>query len=146
MWAGGAQYALFNKLFPRILPGLTARNPHVKSALSAAVLDNFVHIPVFYLPVFYTVQQVALHPERPPMENVREASRLHRENIFWDQVRNVTIMMPVQIANFKLNPPHLRVPTVLLAGVVWVVALSVTRGDVDEGDEGSATLDARAAH
>ena len=39
------------------------------------------------------------------------------------------LFVPVQLFNFTYCPPHLRVPLVVGAGVVWISALSVMHGD-----------------
>jgi len=138
-YAGAAQYMIFNRIFPRILPGLSAsRHGRSKGAIAAAaLLDNFVHVPLLYMPAFYVAQQTAAHPEKSVLERLESARKEHRQNLYEDLVMQGSIMLPVQLANFAFNPPHLRVPTVVLAGVVWVTALSYMRG---EGPEITTTV------
>ena len=50
-----------------------------------------------------------------------------RAHIFDDAALQAAIFMPVQMFNFRFNPPHLRVPTLVVAGVVWISALSLLR-------------------
>ena len=57
LYVGAAQHAIFNHLFPRLLPGLAKRS--LSSVGAASLLDNFVHIPFVYLPVFYCIREVA---------------------------------------------------------------------------------------
>ena len=42
------------------------------------------------------------------------------------------IFVPVQMLNYRYSPPHLRVPVVLAAGMVFVSLLSFFRGKTEQ--------------
>ena len=76
--------------------------------------------------------------DRPPNIPARETDRdeLRAEpsaadtSQVGDTIRSTAIFGPVQTLNFWLSPPHLRVPVVVTAAVLWTSILSFTRGDV----------------
>lgn len=149
-YVGAAQHVLFNAVFPRLLPGLTQQTRI--GVLGAVVLDNFVHsetkkallmshahpyshasmwpcpVPFFYLPTFYCIRELA-HSDGPASSAIATGLRFHREHLVEDVQLQAAIFVPVQLANFGYNPPHLRVPAVVAAGAVWISALSYRRGD-----------------
>ena len=127
LYVGAAQHALFNHLFPRLLPGLAKRS--LSSVVAASLLDNFVHMPFAYLPVFYCIREVAHSDTSSLPQAVSDGLGFYREHFAEDVGLQALIFMPVQMANFRFNPPHLRVPTVVAAGVVWISLLSLLRGD-----------------
>ena len=133
-WIGAGQYFLFNRLFPYWLPGLVAART-LPAAAGAAFLDAGVHMPFLYLPVFYTLREFALKPELTLGGSVRAGMRFYREHVWTDAPLQFCIIYPTQLLNFKLNPPHLRVPTAVLAGAVWVSCLSFLRGNRSREDE-----------
>ena len=47
LWIGGAQYYIFNKLIPRLVPAINAPNPTFATALKAGAWDWAVHMPLF---------------------------------------------------------------------------------------------------
>ena len=47
-YVSAVQYFAFNRLFPWLLPGLNG-GARWRSVFGAVALDNFVHIPFFYL-------------------------------------------------------------------------------------------------
>lgn len=153
VWVGGVQFALFNRLFPALLPGLAHQSRSVcapgasriiarlcalgrrstlrAQAVAAAVaVDNCVHIPLFYLPAFYSMREFSIPSERElsPSEVIGRGLRSWQQNLRGDLSVQACIFVPVQVLNFGLNPPHLRVPTTVAAGAVWVSALSFLRG------------------
>jgi hypothetical protein len=131
-YVGAAQYMVFNRIFPRLLPSLNGAM-RWRGVLGAVALDNFVHIPFFYLPTFYCMREFANgEAGRSPREVLQAGLRWHREHFFGDVSLQACIFVPVQLMNFGFNPPHLRVPTVVAAGVVWISALSLLRGNHDE--------------
>ena len=95
-------------------------------------------VPFFYLPTFYCIRELA-QAGRSVADAIDTGLRFHRAHIIEDVKLQAAIFIPVQAANFRLNPPHLRVPTTVLAGVVWISCLSFLRGDrskdIVEGQE-----------
>ena len=131
IYVGGVQYFIFNRIFPRLIPGLAAtRAERTKSAVATAVvLDNGVHIPFLYLPGFYCMREAAYSPpERPAAETIDAALQNYVANVKQDALMQAGVLVPVQIVNFAFMPPHMRVPLVVLGGAVWVSLLSFFRG------------------
>ena len=105
-----------------------------KAVAAAVVLDNCVHIPLLYLPIFYCMREAAM-PAAPQPSAAAAAPGVigrglesYRQNVWSDISVQACIFVPVQVLNFGLNPPHLRVPTTVAAGAVWISALSFLRG------------------
>ena len=49
-WMGLGQYGLYCQVFERMLPARTSTH-----ALGKMALDQFLHVPFLYFPIFYTV-------------------------------------------------------------------------------------------
>eukprot|EP00658_Telonema_sp_P-2_P024480 TRINITY_DN19838_c0_g1_i2.p1 TRINITY_DN19838_c0_g1~~TRINITY_DN19838_c0_g1_i2.p1 ORF type:complete len:207 (+),score=33.81 TRINITY_DN19838_c0_g1_i2:145-765(+) len=125
-YVGGAQYYVFNKLFPRLLgPGLA--NKQARSVAAAVLLDNLVHIPLVYLPCFYCMRQLAYTPDQPAMA-VQSGLESWQKNLTVDMSMQACVFVPIQTLNFSLNPAHLRVPTAVAGGAIWISILSFCRG------------------
>lgn len=60
-----------------------------------------------------------------------------RKNLWADMVIQWQIFIPVQVFNFTVNPPHLRIPFLATAGFAWVMVLSFLHGEKDESAEAS---------
>jgi len=134
-YVGGVQYAIFNKLFPKMLPALySATGPARcnKAVVAAVALDACVHMPFMYMPAFYVLREIAVRPELSLKESALKGLEHHRENFWQDATMQAAIFVPVQFFNFKYSPAHLRVPVVVTAGVLWMCVLSFARGDHDE--------------
>lgn len=105
LWIGGAQYYIFNKLIPRLVPAINAPNPTFATALKAGAWDWAVHMPLFCadrrrakrrpflarstrvdLPVFYCVREVATKPELGA-DAIPSGITCWRENILVDSVK-----------------------------------------------------------
>ena len=128
LYAGGAQFFFFNKLVPWVLPHLKhgwRRAPG--SVFLAASFDVFVHMPFLYLPVFYTMREVAYHPGSPDVV-LTDAFAHYRTGIRSDFATSLAIFGPVQLVNFGVSPAHLRVPILLTVGLLWTTILSVRHG------------------
>jgi len=151
LWIGGAQYYIFNRLIPRLVPAINAPNPTFATALKAGAWDWAVHMPFFYLPVFYCVREVATKPELGAdaipsgiacwrenilVDSVKRGGRVQKTFVLEPRRRSTMIFGPVQTLNFWLMPTHLRVPTVVTAAIVWTSLLSMSRGDRSKQGEG----------
>lgn len=127
-WVGAGQFFLFNRLYPRLFSNLLASNPDAKTVAAVTILDNFVHIPLLYLPIFYATREVAT-TTKPLRDTVEGAISCYKRNFIDDVLMQAGIFVPAQAFNFALNPPHLRVPFLVGVGVLWVSLLSFFRGD-----------------
>ena len=83
-----------------------------------------------YLPTFYCLRELSKPStaERTPSEVISLGIGSYCQNIWEDVKVQACIFVPVQVLNFGLNPPHMRVPTTVAAGAVWISALSFLRG------------------
>mmetsp|Transcript_22618 Transcript_22618/g.72791 ORF Transcript_22618/g.72791 Transcript_22618/m.72791 type:complete len:185 (-) Transcript_22618:148-702(-) len=120
-WVGGGQYVLFTKVYPRLFPGL----PGAWSVVGVTFVDNFLHIPLLYLPLFYATREFATTSKL----DLSTAARKWRRNLTEDVTLQAGIFVPAQAFNFFVNPPHLRVPFIVGVGVLWIGVLSYVRGD-----------------
>eukprot|EP00927_Polykrikos_kofoidii_P055257 TRINITY_DN49538_c0_g1_i1.p1 TRINITY_DN49538_c0_g1~~TRINITY_DN49538_c0_g1_i1.p1 ORF type:complete len:216 (-),score=30.78 TRINITY_DN49538_c0_g1_i1:33-626(-) len=133
-WVGCGQYFLFNKVFPFLVPGINGR-ARLLPIISVTMMDSFVHIPFLYLPIFYLFRAIAHEPLKGPQEVLEVAVLSWRTNLLSDVRMQCSIFAPVIAFNFAVNPPHLRVPFTVAAGILWVCVLSFSRGAQDEGEK-----------
>ena len=127
-WVGGGQYTLFNKVYPRLFPGLLLERRTLSSVAAATVVDNFVHIPFVYLPLFYATREMAFSSPTP-----FESARRNWQTNFWEDITyQAGLFVPAQTVNFFFNPPYLRVPFIVATGLLWVAILSHLRGEHED--------------
>ena len=129
VYVGAGQYYLFNRLFPAVASSLTAGVTAQTMVMTG--LDSLIHIPFFYLPTFYSVREVFYKYKRDNSsfyQLISSGLATWKNNLVQDFTMQATIFIPVQFYNFRYNPPHLRIPFIAAAGVVWVAVLSVVRG------------------
>ena len=56
---GAGQYIILNKIIPRIIPLLNKKpSPPLNALVKAITLDQFVHVPLIYFPIFYTFKEL----------------------------------------------------------------------------------------
>ena len=129
-YTGGGQYILFNKIFPKILPGGIQYGKVKKGLIGAIILDNFVHMPFIYMPTFYCMQQ---YPYSNDIKNaITNGLNNHKKCFLEDLTMQASIFIPFQAFNLSLNPPHLRVPTLCIGSMLWISTLSLYRGGQKE--------------
>ena len=58
-YSGAGQYMVFNRIFPMLLPGGKSFAKSRAGVLGAVLLDNFIHMPFVYLPIFYCMRELA---------------------------------------------------------------------------------------
>lgn len=127
-WLGAGQYFVFNKVVPRVVPAASGSNLRFPTAVLCGACDWAFHMPFLYLPVFYCVREVATRPELGA-DAIPSGFERYKANVWDDTLKSALIFGPVQTLNFWIQPPHLRVPTVVTAAVVWNAYLSYSRGD-----------------
>ena len=126
-YAGGAQYFILNRFLPWCLPLLSRGRHSPQAVLLATSFDVFLHMPLLYLPVFYSVREIAYRPG-PPGTVMTNAVQEYKKGFWSDASTSLTIFGPVQLLNFGLSPAHLRVPVLLTAGLLWTAILSARHG------------------
>lgn len=142
-YLGGIQYALYVPIFGRMFPNAGAfaaksvrqklKDSKGMFALGAQVfIDQCVHHPLLYFPVFYTIKEFVMKPE----PSVRNALNQYRTNFSEDIPALWKIWMPATILNFAFMPMWGRIPTVAATSMVWSCILSAMRGgDVAHSEE-----------
>lgn len=142
-YLGGVQYALYVPLFGRLFPNaasFTAKSLREKLRdkkgifdVSAQVfLDQFVHHPLLYFPVFYATKEYVMS-EKPTLSN---ALSHYRENMMEDLKALWKIWVPSTFINFAFMPMWGRIPWVAGTSFLWSMILSVMRGGaIAEGEE-----------
>lgn len=134
-YLGGVQYALYVPIFGRLFPNAAkfAAKPireKVKDtkgliALCGQVfLDQFVHHPLMYFPVFYGTRELVMSDKPDLMRCMKQ----YRENMAEDLVACWKIWVPSTFANFAFMPMWARIPWVAGTSLVWTCILSAMRG------------------
>mmetsp|Transcript_3130 Transcript_3130/g.11145 ORF Transcript_3130/g.11145 Transcript_3130/m.11145 type:complete len:237 (+) Transcript_3130:106-816(+) len=119
------QYWLYNKLFHRLCAPLKARYGYGVTVAAKVFLDQAIHHPFVYFPVFYSIKAAV---EGRDWEWVW--SKYTTE--FRESVKQLwMIWVPCQIVNFAVVPMHYRIPFVAAVSFVWTTVLSVMQGSFD---------------
>ena len=142
-YLGGVQYAIYVPLFGRLFPNAAsfAAKPirekikDVKglTALCGQVfLDQFVHHPLLYFPVFYGTREMVMSKEPDMMRMLRT----YRENMKEDLAALWKVWVPSTFINFAFMPMWARIPWVAGTSLLWTCILSAMRGgDVSHGED-----------
>lgn len=132
-YTGIIQHFIYNVVYSKIFgDGRSWRTVIMKVGL-----DNFIHVPFLYIPVYYTSQSVLKgnYPVAPPgadpfttLEVVvmacRDGLRKYREEAY-DVLRSYYMLWtPVQLTNFKVVPTELRIAFIASASFFWLIILS----------------------
>jgi len=95
-------------------------------------LDQFVHHPLLYFPVFYATKEYVMS-DKPTLSN---ALSHYRENMTEDLKALWKIWVPSTFINFAFMPMWGRIPWVAGTSFLWSMILSIMRGGaVGEGEE-----------
>lgn len=132
-YLGGVQYGLYVPVFSRLFPNaasyaakpLSAKLKDVtgtRNMLAQVGIDQFVHHPLMYFPVFYVLKEVVNGGS--PSAGLEKYSRNYQE----DLVALWKLWVPSTIINFTFMPMHLRIPWVATTSLLWTCILSVMRG------------------
>ena len=108
----------------------------IKAAIGMSCFDIFVHLPFSFFPQFYVFKQVIFADPWPQTKAAfwdcaESGLGIWRANFVEDLKTLLYIFTPVDLAMFSL-PQHLRVPFLSVAGLIFPVVLSWTRGERDE--------------
>lgn len=124
-YLGGFQYWLYNKKFVQWCGPITELVGHRGVAPVKTLMDQCIHHPFVYFPVFYSLKAMV---EGNPLS---DAFHKYRSELV-DNVKALwTIWIPAQLFNFAFVPRHLRIPYVAGVSFVWTVVLSVMQGRFD---------------
>jgi len=121
-YLGCCQHVIYNTLFNRLFT--TAQTATVAGKKVAA--DLFVHVPLIYLPFYYSFEQTAVFG-RTPLEGIRRlyVSTPEKPAEIISAMKNYAFIWPmVHFINFKLIPQELRISVVASVSFMWLVILS----------------------
>ena len=116
-WMGAGQYVLYCRVFEALLPART-----VAASVGKMFLDQFVHVPVLFLPVFYSVD-AWVRGEGPGY--VRHK---YEREAFTTLKANWCIWVPASFLSFFVVPTHWRIPYVSAVSFVSTSVFSVLQG------------------
>lgn len=138
-YLGCVQYWLYNIKFVQWCAPITARVGHKGVAPVKVFLDQAIHHPFVYFPVFYSMKAGV---ERKPMSYAIEKYKSE----IWESCKALwAVWVPSQLVNFAFVPRHFRVPWVAGTSFVWTIILSLMQSSFDaEGSEQQG--DSKAAH
>lgn len=134
-YLGGVQYTLYVPIFGRLFPGaarfaakpLSQKLRDTKGMfqlVAQTFLDQCVHHPLMYFPVFYITKEVVIS-DKPDIGKVLSE---YRSNMKEDLLALWKIFLPATIFNFAFMPMHFRIPFVACVSLVWTCVLSAMRG------------------
>ena len=139
-YLGGVQYAVFNKILPRMWPRaevFAARSPAgkardakgVRSLIGLVATEQLIHTPLVFLPAFYITKE-AVEGDAAAREGtiVDNALAKWRKNLIPDMCADMLIWVPSNLVNFAVVPQHFRVPFVALTSFAYTMVLSCMRG------------------
>lgn len=135
-YLGGVQYALYVPIFGRIFPNaakFSAKSLREKlkdgrgmlNVAAQTILDQCVHHPFMYFPVFYCTKELVTSGGNP---NFTEAINKYRENMADDLKALWKLWVPCTVVNFAFMPMHLRIPFAAGVSFLWTCILSAMRG------------------
>uniref|UniRef100_A0A7S0V9X4 Peroxisomal membrane protein n=1 Tax=Polytomella parva TaxID=51329 RepID=A0A7S0V9X4_9CHLO len=128
-YLGCFQYYLYNNLFARWRPAITAAVGARFSAPVKVFIDQCIHHPTLYFPCFYLLK--GFLEGRP----VADTFERYREDL-WENLKALwTIWVPAQLFNFSVVPFHLRIPFVAAVSMAWTIILSVMRGAMNKSND-----------
>ena len=142
-YLGGVQYAIYVPLFGRLFPNAAAfaakplreKMKDVKglTALCGQVfLDQFVHHPFLYFPVFYATREMVMSKEPDLMRSLNT----YKHNMKEDLVALWKVWVPSTFINFAFMPMWARIPWVAGTSLLWTCILSAMRGgDISHGED-----------
>jgi hypothetical protein len=124
-YLGCFQYWLYNVKFVQWCTPISNAIGHVGTAPFKVFLDQAIHHPFLYFPVFYSMKAGV---EGKPLSYAWE--KYHDE--IWESLKALwSVWVPSQLVNFAFVPRHFRVPWVAMTSFVWTIILSLMQGRFD---------------
>jgi glycine cleavage system regulatory protein len=142
-YLGGVQYAIYVPLFGRLFPNAAnfAAKPireklkdikGIGALCGQVFLDQFIHHPLLYFPVFYATREVVM-AEKP---DLIRCMLTYKDNMKEDLTALWKVWVPSTFVNFAFMPMWARIPWVAGTSLLWTCILSAMRGgDVMHSDE-----------
>jgi len=138
-YLGGFQYWLYNVKFTQWCGPITARFGHKATAPIKVFIDQGLHHPLVYFPVFFSMKAVV---SGKPLSTAVEKYKTE----IWASLKALWgVWVPAQLVNFAFVPRHLRIPYVAAVSFGWTVILSVMQGKFDAAKQGNGNSLSAAA-
>ena len=153
-YLGGFQYFLYVPVFGRLFPcaskfaakPLRQKVKDIRGMMSLTgqvFLDQCVHHPLMYFPVFYLVKDFVVNDGKMP--DVKKVLADYKLTMEEDLLALWKIWVPSTLLNFAFMPMWARIPWVAGTSAIWTCILSAMRGgtntdSVAGGAVTSATL------
>ncbi|KAG8470809.1 hypothetical protein KFE25_009230 [Diacronema lutheri] len=139
LYLGGVQYTLYVPIFARLFPNAASfaakpisekvRDlPGIRSLFAQVFLDQCVHHPLMYFPVFYMIKDAVTSDSPDPVRAVRQFGTNMKE----DMIALWKVWVPSTFLNFAFMPMYLRIPWVASTSLIWTCILSTMRGGSDQ--------------
>ena len=119
LWMGAGQYVLFCQVFEAMLPA-----PTVLHSLGKMALDQFAHVPLLFLPVFYSVDAWV----RGEGDKLGYVQRKYEREALTTLKANWCIWVPASFGTFYLIPTHWRIAYVSGVSFISTSVFSVLQG------------------
>lgn len=137
-YLGGVQYMIYVPLFSRLFPSAAsfasktiaekAKDvPGIRNLFAQVFLDQGVHHPLMYFPVFYMIKDFVTSDKPDPVKAVTEYTKNARE----DLIALWKVWIPSTFLNFAFMPMWARIPWVASTSLIWTCILSAMRGASD---------------
>jgi len=152
-YLGGVQYALYVPIFSRLFPNAATfasktlsqkmqDGAGIRTLVAQVFLDQFVHHPLLYFPVFYTIKDLVTSDTPDPVRAVNT----YRDNMKEDLVALWKVWVPTTFLNFAFMPMWARIPWVASTSLVWTCILSSMRGssEIPTGEVIGPSVDGRS--
>eukprot|EP00210_Caulerpa_lentillifera_P004291 g4094.t1 len=128
IYLGMFQYYLYNIKFAKWCKGIVDNFGRVGMPVVKVGLDQFVHHPFVYFPVFFITKSLVSG------KGFEDAYTKYKLEI-WESCKALWgIWLPAQLVNFSMVPRHLRVPYVAAVSFGWTTVLSVMQARFDDAD------------
>ena len=134
-YLGGVQYALYVPIFGRLFPNAASFAakplkqkikdiPGMIALCGQVFLDQFVHHPLLYFPVFYGTRELVMS-DTP---DLMKAMKTYANNMKEDLAACWKVWVPTTFINFAFMPMWARIPWVAATSMLWTCILSAMRG------------------
>lgn len=132
-YLGGVQYIIYVPIFSRMFPHAVSFTTKTiaqkmtdfagqRSVVAQVFLDQFVHHPLMYFPVFYALKEVVNGG------TVETGMTKYKTNYQEDLVALWKLWVPSMLVNFSLMPMYGRIPWVASTSLAWTMILSYMTG------------------
>ena len=124
-------YGIYAKLYPYLFQNIFKNvfNTNIKQTIGQILIDQFIHSPLIYMPVFYCLKGFIYNGSMSKALINSSLNEYFCTNIKKDILALWMVWIPANMLTFTIIPLHLRVPYLTLVSFVWTVVLSALRGE-----------------